>query len=95
LAINNYGMKFGCWDIMDASCDLCATNFFTPKIMLAGNSFTLTLKDSPEYSTVGQKFELVPPYTYNDLARELNESGWTSEVIHGKQLILCPTCSAK
>jgi hypothetical protein len=95
LSINTGSVLYGNWDSMNAECDLCHT-LYEPKYSRAGSTFTLARKDPPEWDrNVGPKFQLVPPYTYNDLARELNEAGWTSEVFHRRQFIICPSCAAK
>jgi hypothetical protein len=86
--------KAAVFDMPDANCDLCAARYESPSIR-CGGQITITLKDPPEWEIYGRAFQLVTPYTYNQLAKELNESGWTSEVIHGKQMIICPSCGAK
>ena len=95
MPINKYGRVAVVFDMPDAACDLCQARYESPSIR-CGGQITLTLKDPPEFDMeYGRRFQLVTPYTYNQLAKELNESGWTSEVIHGKQMIICPACGAK
>jgi hypothetical protein len=80
--------------IPQASCDLCFKQFKTQRLM-AGVPVTIELKDPPEWFSGQGQIYIVPGYGYNALAAELNKTGWTSEVFHGKQFIICPSCSKK
>lgn len=92
---NGCGMMAVVFEIAGATCDLCQLHF-EPMFLLCGSRLTLTRQDPPNFMMGhGHKFELVTPYGYNQLAQDLNDSGWTSEVVHGKQLIICPSCGQK
>jgi hypothetical protein len=88
----NYGtMQAVVFDSPQASCDLCGKAFESPALF-SGARITLEVSDPYEFMMgQGLRTRLLPAYGHNSLARDMNLAGWTSEVVRGKQLIVCPS----
>ncbi len=75
-----------------ASCDLCHSTAYAVELERLPDIEATAPEHQVKHGTMGYpEFEL---QGYDNSFRiRLNTLGWTHEVFHGKDLILCPECS--
>lgn len=69
-----------------ASCDLC-------QVLRVSEDAVFTVSKSSDQSQWNRYEIQNSSGLSNSFRAELNRTGWTQEVFHGKLMILCPKCS--
>ncbi len=86
-----------CVESFSGYCSLCSSSTPEPSAL---RSYPISIM--PGESTLGhlslyhgKAFHSIPPITEESFWIELETTGWKRELLHGKTLLICPSCAAK